>query len=92
MLNAEVRHTLKDNLQAIAFYDAGSVTINRTPYSTSINNRDIAGAGVGVNAQYKMVQLKTFVAWRNGAGGQPQSEPATMNRNPRLWVQVGGAF
>lgn len=92
MMNAEVRHSLQDNLQGVVFYDTGSVTINRNPYSTSINNRDIAGAGVGVNAQYKMVQLKTFVAWRSGAGGQPQSEPATVNRNPRLWVQVSGAF
>ncbi|TAJ75545.1 MAG: ShlB/FhaC/HecB family hemolysin secretion/activation protein [Gallionellaceae bacterium] len=92
MANVEVRHTLKDNLQALAFYDAGSVTINRTPYAAAENSRSIAGAGVGANARYRQLQFKTALAWRTGAGGGPQSEPEGVSRNPRLWVQVSAAF
>ncbi len=91
MINAEVRHNLKDNLQGIAFYDAGSVTINHNPFVAGANSRFISGAGLGVNTNLAGVQLKAYLAWR-GAGGQPQSEPATVNRSPRLWVQAGKQF
>jgi len=31
------------------------------------------------------------VAWRL-FGGQANSEPVTMDRNPRLWIQISGAI
>jgi hemolysin activation/secretion protein len=92
MANVEVRRALRDNLQGVVFYDAGAVITNRNAYAATVNNRDIAGAGLGVNAQYKAMQLKTYVAWQTGAGGQAQSEPATITRNLRLWVQMSAAF
>lgn len=91
LANLELRHGFKDALQGVIFYDAGSVKINRNPFAAGANTRDIAGAGVGLNAQFGWLQLRTSVAWRT-RGGQPQSEPAAVNRNPRLWVQLSGQF
>jgi hemolysin activation/secretion protein len=91
LANLELRHNFLDNLQAIAFYDAGGVNINHTAYSAATNTRNIAGAGVGLNAQYKLFQLKTSISWRTH-GGQAQTEPTTMDRSPRLWVQLNGTF
>lgn len=91
LANLEVRHSVMANLQAVAFYDIGAVGINHTAYSAAANARKIAGAGVGVNAQYRMLQLKTALAWRT-QGGLAQAEPATADRKPRLWVQLAAAF
>jgi hemolysin activation/secretion protein len=88
----EVRHALLSGLQGVVFYDAGGVLTNRKAYAAGVNSRDVSGAGVGVNVQYKAAQLKTFVAWQTGAGGQSQSEPVTVNKNPRGWVQVSVGF
>ncbi len=91
LANLELRHSYRDNLQGVAFYDAGSVRINRNPFATGANNRFISGVGFGANATLSGVQFKACVAWR-GAGGVPQSEPATVNRSPRLWVQADKQF
>lgn len=92
LASLEARHTFAQGMQGVLFYDAGSVTTNKTPYVVGVaNSRSISGAGVGANVSYSGLQFKAFVAWRTG-GGQPTSEPVTMNRNPRLWVQVGTQF
>jgi hemolysin activation/secretion protein len=88
----ELRHAFFGGLQGVVFYDAGGVVINRKPYTTAPNTRDISGAGLGVNMQYKAVQLKTCVSWQTGAGGQAQSEPVSVNKNPRGWVQLSAGF
>lgn len=91
MTNLELRHAYSANLQAIAFYDSGSVTINRNAFAAGVNSRSISGAGVGASAKLAGAQFKAYLAWRTG-GGQPQSEPATVNRSPRLWLQVSLPF
>jgi hemolysin activation/secretion protein len=92
LTNLELRHSFSDALQGVAFYDAGSVTINRNPFTVgAANTRFISGVGFGANATLSGVQLKAYLAWR-GAGGVPQSEPATVNGSPRLWVQAGKQF
>jgi hemolysin activation/secretion protein len=91
LTNLEVRRSLLNQLQGLAFYDAGSVTINRNPFAVGVNTRHIAGVGVGLNAQYGWMQFKTSVAWRT-SGGQPQSLPASVSSNPRLWAQLSGMF
>ena len=90
LLNAEVRHTLMDKVQGVAFYDAGSVSVNHNAYvAGAANTRSLAGAGVGVNAQYGWLQLKTSVAWRT-TGGVPQSIPSTVSSSPMVWAQLAG--
>lgn len=92
MMNLELRHSINDMFQAIAFYDVGSVRINHNSYITDASNvRTISGAGVGVNAQYKALQFKTSLAWRIN-GGTYMSVPRSEDDNLRLWVQLGGAF
>lgn len=91
LANLELRHSFGDTLQGVVFYDAGSVTVNRNPFAAGANTRFISGAGFGVNASIVGVQIKANIAWR-GSGGQPTSEPATLNRNPRLWLQASKQF
>ena len=39
----EVQHTLLEQLQGVAFYDAGAVTINHTPFAATANTRNLVG-------------------------------------------------
>lgn len=91
LTNLELRHSFKNTLQGVMFYDAGSVMINRNQFVVGANTRNISGAGVGANANLSGAQIKAYLAWRT-SGGQPTSEPATLNRNPRLWVQGSMLF
>ena len=97
MLNLEYRRALAPQLQGFAFYDAGSVAINRNAYllnadkSLADNTRALAGAGVGLSAQYKSMQFKATVAWQT-QGGTAQAEPASATRNPRFWLQMSDSF
>lgn len=91
MANLEVRHSLMEQLQGVVFYDAGSVETNRNPFAAGANTRNIAGAGLGANANLAGMSLRAYVAWCT-SGGQPTAEPATLNRNPRLWLQVSKQF
>jgi hemolysin activation/secretion protein len=87
----ELRHSFAPTLQGVLFYDAGSVIINRNPYLAGANTRFLSGEGVGVNGELAGVQIKAYFALR-ASGGQPTSEPATMNRKYRLWLQLGKQF
>lgn len=91
LVNLELLHSFKNKIQGLVFYDYGSVEINRNPFTASENTRSLSGIGVGMNASFAGLQLKTHLAWRT-AGGVPTSEPAEADRNPRLWVQVGKQF
>lgn len=92
MINAELRHTFSEKLQALVFLDGGTVTINKNAYITDAANiRNIAGAGFGLNASYKALQLKSIIAWRLH-GGPALSEPISEDTNPRLWVQLSSNF
>lgn len=91
LANLELRHNFAQSVQGVLFYDAGSVDINRNPFAAGANTRNISGAGIGANANFVGVQIKAYLAWRTG-GGQPTSEPATLNRNPRLWLQANKVF
>jgi hemolysin activation/secretion protein len=92
MVNAELRHTFSEKLQGLVFLDGGTVTINKNAYITdAANTRNIAGAGFGLNASYKAIQLKSVIAWRLH-GGPALSEPISEDTNPRLWVQLSSNF
>lgn len=79
------------NLQGVMFYDAGSIVINHDPYLPTPNTRFLSGGGVGVNATLAGVQIKTCLAMRF-SGGQPISEPATINSAYRMWLLIGKPF
>lgn len=91
LVNLELRHNFAPMVQGVMFYDTGSADVNRNQFAASANTRNISGAGVGANANLADVQIKAYLAWRTG-GGQPVSEPTTINRNQRLWLQVNKPF
>jgi len=86
--SVEWRHRLLETLQSVVFYDAGTATINRNPYianDSTANSRSIAGAGLGLYAQYQRLQLKTSLAWPT-VGGASTADPVSSNQNPHLWL------
>jgi hemolysin activation/secretion protein len=89
----ELRHDFIPGLQAIAFYDDGSVSINKTPFVLPVtsNKRDLAGAGVGLNAARAGFELRSTLAWRTH-GGEPDSIPRSAVRTPTVLVQLSKAF
>jgi hemolysin activation/secretion protein len=91
LANLELRHQFAQSLQGVLFYDAGSVHINRNPFAAGAPTRKLSGSGIGANANVAGMQIKAYLAWRT-RGGQPTSEPATRDRNPRLWVQASTQF
>lgn len=92
MVNAELRHDFTELLQGVVFFDTGTVHVNHNPYiADAANVRNISGVGLGINAHYKALQLKSALAVRTH-GGTALSEPASEDSDVRFWVQVGGAF
>ena len=87
----ELRQAFGANLQGTAFYDFGSIRINKTPFAAGDNGRNLAGVGVGLNASFKNLQLRTALAWRT-LGGMPTSIPAANVKTPTLWLQASLAF
>jgi len=76
-------------LAPFAFFDAGTVTINDAPWDTAAKERNLAGAGMGLRAQYEGWGLDATLAWRV-QGGKPESD--TMDRVPRGWVSATYKF
>jgi hemolysin activation/secretion protein len=93
LLRLELRHDFLPGLQAIAFYDMGSVTINKMPFTfpATANTRDLAGAGFGLNASFYWLDLKTSLAWPT-EGGQPISLPSSAVQIPTVHVQINKSF
>ena len=91
LATVELRHSFAQTLQGAIFYDAGSVNINHNPYLASSNSRFLSGAGAGMNMTLLGMQLKAYLAFRAG-GGRPVSEPASINSEYRLWLQLGKQF
>lgn len=91
MANLEIRHNFQGDWQGIVFYDAGSVMLNRIPFSATPNIRRIAGAGLGINTAFEQLQLQAFLAWRT-QGGAAQSVPTTVNTTPTLWIQMNSSL
>ena len=88
----ELRQTLLDNVQGTLFYDFGTVKINKNTFGAAASNsRNLAGAGIGLNATVSKVALKVALAWRTD-GGLPTSLPASAVRTPTLYVQATFAF
>lgn len=88
----ELQQSLAARLQATLFYDLGQVTINKTPYGAPATNmRSLAGVGVGLNASFSTVQLRSSLAWRT-SGGAPVSVPASAAQSPTLWMMASVGF
>jgi hemolysin activation/secretion protein len=76
-------------LQAVAFVDQGSITLNKNPWAAGPNHRDLSAAGVGLTwADASNLVIKVSYAFKLG------NERATSapDRSGRLWVQVSKFF
>jgi hemolysin activation/secretion protein len=58
-----------------AFYDAGKVTLNKSPWTEGVNHRSLAGAGLGLRYTGEHWSANLMLAWRT-RGGKPQSDDA----------------
>ncbi|MDO9002422.1 MAG: ShlB/FhaC/HecB family hemolysin secretion/activation protein [Aquabacterium sp.] len=84
----ELRYTL-DAWAPYAFYDSGKVTTAARPWTPGINERHVAGAGVGLRYQQGGWRADASIAWRS-QGGAAQSD--TVQRNPTGWLTVSHQF
>ena len=88
----EMRHSYNANLQVTAFYDFGTVRVNKTSFGAAASNsKNLAGAGFGVNATYDKAQVRAALAWRTN-GGLPASLPANAVKTPTLLVAASVGF
>ena len=89
----ELRQTLLQNIQGVAFYDFGTVKINKNPFGAAgtSNNKTLAGAGFGINASISKVQIKASIAWRLSPDA-PLAIPASAIKSATLWFQASVAF
>lgn len=81
--SAELRYLLTNTWQLSSFYDTGFSTVQANPASTALNQRHLAGAGIGV--QYSLpraARLRTSLAWRV----TDDAAQLDADRKPRVWV------
>jgi len=75
-----------------AFYDAGRVKINANPWSAGVNQRSLAGAGLGLRYQHDNWSLDAALAWRT-RGGVPQSDIRDRRAGgPQAWLNLAYRF
>ena len=89
-LTGEFRWRLADlcggqnNLYLTTFYDYGSVTSNKQPYSPGINRRSLTGAGLGLLlTRDRGFSLRVDYAWKVG----DDQAAADDDQSGRLWLQ-----
>jgi hemolysin activation/secretion protein len=74
----------KNNLYLTTFYDYGSVTLNKQPYSADINRRSLTGSGLGLLlTRNRGFSLRMDYAWKVG----DERAAADDDKSGRLWLQ-----
>ncbi|MCS0630355.1 ShlB/FhaC/HecB family hemolysin secretion/activation protein [Telluria mixta] len=71
------------------FYDAGRVTLNKSPWTTLDNHRSLGGGGIGVRYARDAWAAGVTVAWRSH-GGASQTDDAT--HSPAVLANVAYRF
>ncbi|VXB57712.1 Polymerase [Burkholderia sp. 8Y] len=84
----ELRYTL-GAFVPYAFYDAGSVALNASPWQAGANHRSIGGAGLGVRYLRGRWSANSTIAW-HVKGGAPTSD--TRDSIPVAWASVSYRF
>ncbi len=88
LVQIEARYPM-GGLAPYAFYDAGSVQVNKNPWAAGTNDRRLSGYGLGLRYNDTRWSVDAALAWRD-RGGLPTSD--TDDRNPRLWVTASWRF
>jgi hemolysin activation/secretion protein len=67
------------------FYDAGHVKVNKVFNGVGQNNRNLQGAGFGLNVGSEGdFMVRSMLAWRL----EKEKPLAEKDRTPRVWVQA----
>ncbi len=72
-------------MHLVGFVDAGSVTINKNPWTAGSNSRTLSGAGIGLTwMEYNNFSLRSYYAFKLG------NEAATSapDESGRFWIQL----
>jgi hemolysin activation/secretion protein len=96
ILNAEARvalaplsERLDGDVQAFAFVDYGSITLNKSPWAAGDNHRTLSAAGVGLTwANSRNLAVRLAYAFKLG-NERSLSAP---DRSGRFWVQISKFF
>ncbi len=85
----ELRYAM-ENYTPYAFYDVAQSDINHRPWDAASNqNRQIAGAGLGVRTTYQQWSGDLALAWPT-SGGTPQSDSRQVSA--RLWFSLSRSY
>ncbi len=84
----ELRHSMGDWMP-FAFFDAGSIRINQQRWSTSNNQRSIAGPGFGLRYVHGAWNGGVTLAWRTNGGTSSSDAQAG---SPVLWANLQMRF
>ncbi len=88
MAQVELRYAF-GSLMPYVFYDVGRITSNRDPWTSEINHRTLAGAGLGLRYDDRAFNA-SLIAARRTVGGPARSEPHESQTT--VWVNVGYRF
>ena len=92
VLNLEARWLLPQwspraigQLQLVGFIDTGSVTLDKNPWSAESNQRNLSGAGIGLNwSSADKFQVRLAYAHKLG----DEAARSAPDANDRLWMQA----
>lgn len=92
VVNAELRWSVGGDTSLSAFYDAGRVRANRTPYAAETNRQTLSGAGFGLYQNLpSSMALRASVAWPTGH--RSDTGAGTINEHgARLYAQLVRIF
>jgi hemolysin activation/secretion protein len=86
---ATLSERMGGHVQAVAFVDNGSVTLNKSAWAPGPNHRTLSAAGVGLTwADSHNLVVKVSYAFKLGSE-RARSAP---DRSGRIWVQVSKFF
>lgn len=85
LFSGELRWSLPTSqLQLIAFFDGGTVKINKNPWDDSINRRSLFGAGIGVAwTKPNDYSIRLDYSWKLGS----EISVSDPHSNGRFWLQ-----
>ncbi len=88
LAQVELRQSVGDWMP-FAFFDAGNIRTNQQPWAATVNQRSIAGAGIGVRYAHGGWNGGVTVAWRT-QGGASHSDPQA--GSPVVWANLQRRF
>lgn len=82
LFSGELRYLVNSNLQLIGFLDAGSVTLNKNPWDSAVNQRSLFGAGLGIAwSRARDYSIRLDYAWKLGS----EMAVSDTDKNGRFW-------